>query len=128
MERRYLVDVERAHGLPPGSRQVRLVGVGIADVVHEPFGVVVELDGRIGHGAEGAEKDARRDNRNMARGRVTLRYGWVAVTDGACATAAEVAAVLRSRGWEGELESCPRCVAGQVQPPSRFTDPYAEWG
>lgn len=52
LEHRYLRDVERAHGLPVGRRQVREPNHGravVRDVTYEAEGLVVELDGRFGH-------------------------------------------------------------------------------
>jgi hypothetical protein len=42
-------------------------------------------------------------------GEVTLRYGWPDVTERACGVAWQVAAILRSRGWQDEGRRCPRC-------------------
>jgi hypothetical protein len=112
LELRYLKDVERAHGLPPGVRQRRLAGrtVRWIDVDLEEFGVRVELDGRVGHVEEGAFRDRVRDNAATVSGRATLRYGWVDVVGSPCAVAAEVAQVLRRRGWAGQLVACgPHC-------------------
>lgn len=55
LELRYLRDVERAHALPRGEGQVRLVGrrVRWVDVDHAEFTTRVELDGRLGHIEEG---------------------------------------------------------------------------
>ncbi|MCW2867389.1 MAG: hypothetical protein JWR20_1577, partial [Marmoricola sp.] len=52
LERKYLHDVERAHGLPPAGRQVSSGAKGRCvrrDVEHADQRVVVELDGRLGH-------------------------------------------------------------------------------
>lgn len=114
LELSYLRRVERAHELPRGSRQRRRrVGgqVQYSDVEYEDFGVVVELDGKVGHVEEAAFRDHRRDNSAARRGRVTLRYGWVDTTRRACAVAAEVGVVLRQRGWAGSPRPCgPRCM------------------
>ncbi len=113
LERRYLRDVERAHGLPNADRQDRAVqnGRGIQrDVRYRRYRVVAELDGAAYHPAERRLADARRDNAAAAQGMVTLRYGWSDVTKRPCQTAAEVAAALRARGWTGQLRRCgPDC-------------------
>ncbi len=50
LELTYLRDVERAHDLPRGVRQaVSADRSAVRDVLYEEYGVVVELDGRIGH-------------------------------------------------------------------------------
>ena len=64
LELTYLRDVERAHGLPTGSRQVRVAGRRViwVDVDYEEYSTRVELDGRLGHQGEGRFRDRRRDN------------------------------------------------------------------
>jgi len=109
LELRYLRDVERAHGLPPGLRQHR-VGTGYQDVRYRD-GVVVELDGRLGHTGDGAFRDLRRDNASVCAGEVVLRYGWADVTERPCEVAAQVAAVLRRAGWTGSPWRCTRCLS-----------------
>ncbi len=113
LEFRYLRDVERAHQLPRATRQARIVHGGqrqYRDVLYDDFGVCVELDGRVAHPAQTRWLDIRRDNANAAEGIVTLRYGWTDVTELPCEVAAEVAAVLRGRGWNGRPQACgPRC-------------------
>jgi len=114
LEFRYHRDVERAHGLPEPSRQVPFTGPGgrrgRRDRVYEEYGVVVELDGRLAHPAENKWKDKTRDNAAAAVGKQSLRYGWVQVKWEACATAAEVARVLRLHGWDGRPRPCsPGC-------------------
>jgi hypothetical protein len=73
LELRYLRDVERAHGLPGGSRQqvvVRPGGRYYDDVTYAEFGVVVELDGRVAH-----PDDARwRDMSRLVRVKSRLRW------------------------------------------------------
>lgn len=113
LELRYLNRVERAHGLPRGVRQAPAVQGGrrqFIDVDLPEFGTRVELDGRLGHEHEGAFRDRRRDNDGVRAGRATLRYGYVEVFSHACEVAAEVAAVLQSRGWSGTAKRCgPTC-------------------
>jgi hypothetical protein len=114
LELRYLRDVERAHGLPRGSRQhaaVRPGGRCYDDVRYVELGVVVELDGRAAHPDEARWRDMRRDNASIVDGRRVLRYGWADVTGQPCAVAAQVATVLRASGWRGTPRRCrPGCT------------------
>jgi hypothetical protein len=108
--------VERPHGLPEASRQevgASRAGRVFRDVAYHAYGLIVELDGRLGHeGAENAFRDMDRDNRAVLGGRVTLRFGWVAVMGHPCEAALQVAHVLAARGWTGELSRCgPGCLA-----------------
>jgi hypothetical protein len=118
LEFRYHRDVERAHGLPEPGRQVPFTGPGgrrgRRDRVYQPYGVVVELDGRLAHPAEHQWRDKARDNAAAVDGQQTLRYGWPQVKWHACATAAEVAKVLRRHGWDGWPRPCsPGCPVQQ---------------
>lgn len=114
LEYKYLVRVERAHGLPAGRRQVKGWANGIPirrDVDYEDYTTSVELDGRAGHEGSGRHRDRRRDNAGLRRGWATLRYGHADLED-PCAAAQEVAEVLSRRGWDGVLQACgPRCSA-----------------
>lgn len=109
LERRYLTDVERAHGLPTPQRQApTTVGrKGFRDVDYDEWGVVVELDGRYGH------DDARSRDRDLdaavAAERLTLRLGRAQVFDRPCATAKKIAVVLQRRGWPGTPHPCSSC-------------------
>lgn len=109
LEVRYRRDVERCHGLPAGVRQKSVSEGTCSDVVYEEFGTITELDGRQGHRARGETRDAWRDSSHLALGLVTLRFGWADVVSRSCEVAARVAQVLRTRGWSGELRSCPEC-------------------
>jgi very-short-patch-repair endonuclease len=108
LELNYLRCVERAHGLPLGRRQQSQRGTEV-DVEYEGYGLLVELDGRLGHKGMGRFKDMRRDNRATTDGLATLRYGWADVYGEPCAVAAEVGQNLRLRGWSGMVTPCPRC-------------------
>ncbi|NJC73400.1 hypothetical protein HC031_27295 [Planosporangium thailandense] len=114
LEVRYLRQVERAHGLPVGSRQYaveRSGGRSYDDVRYAEFGVVVELDGRVAHPDEACWRDLRRDNASVVGGRRVLRYGWADVAGQPCAVAAQVATVLRCAGWRGAPRRCgPSCM------------------
>jgi very-short-patch-repair endonuclease len=106
----YRRDVERAHGLPTARRQVSLSSGTRSDAVYEEQGVIVELDGLASHAAAiGAFRDLRRDNAHAELNLITLRYGSADVRGRPCDVAAQVAAVLRSRGWTGQRTACPRC-------------------
>ena len=114
LEFRYHRDVERAHGLPDSARQVAFTTRngrrGRRDRVYEPYGLVIELDGRLAHSPEDQWKDQTRDNAAAADGKQSLRYGWSQVKWQPCQTAAEVARVLRRRGWGGRPRPCsPGC-------------------
>lgn len=116
LERRYRRDVERAHGLPRGTRN-RVEGQRgrrrYRDVRYHRFRVIVELDGRAAHPEEWRERDDLRDNEvTELEGARTLRYGWQSVAARPCRTAAQVGRVLRARGWTGWPRPCgPDCVA-----------------
>jgi hypothetical protein len=114
LEFRYHRDVERAHGLPESNRQVPFARpdgrMGFRDRLYTDYGVVVELDGRLAHPTENQWKDKARDNAAAEEGKQSLRYGWMHVRWQACATAAEVARVLRRHGWRGRPRPCsPGC-------------------
>ena len=112
LERRYVRDVERAHGLPPSEHQARraLDGkVHYKDTWYPGYRVAVEIDGPAYHQYERVQFDKDRDNVNLAADDVkTFRFGPVAVTERACETAAMVAATLRRAGWRGSPCPCRR--------------------
>jgi hypothetical protein len=113
LELTYLRKVERAHGLPAGSRQVRVAADGGAiyrDVEYEDYGLIVELDGRTGHEDAGSRwRDMSRDNAAVMEAKQTLRFGYQLVSD-PCTAATQLAAVLRARGWPGSPTPCaPTC-------------------
>jgi hypothetical protein len=114
LEHKYLVKVERAHGLPRGRRQVKTWVDGATiyeDVEYDEFSTVVELDGRLGHEGSGRHRDRRRDNAGTVQQKATLRYGHADLMQ-PCEVAREVASVLGDRGWAGQLEACgPHCTA-----------------
>lgn len=110
LEYRFGRDVLRSHGLPPGRRQFRIVRTKrLADVAYEEFRLLVELDGRIGHVEGGMWRDRKRDNAHAVAGWLTLRFGWRELVQEPCAVAADIAGVLRDRGWTGRLRTCPAC-------------------
>lgn len=69
--------------------------------------------GRIGHVEEGMWRDRKRDNAHAVVGWLTLRFGWWEVVNSPCAVAADIAAVLRARGWTGLIRACANC--GEVR-------------
>ena len=117
LEYRYVRDVERAHELPAARRQARMFRATPSprsqylDNLYESFGVAVELDGAAHHLAEDRWRDIRKDNASAMSGIVTLRFSWADVTCGGCAVAADVAAALQGRGWDGLPARCgPACT------------------
>ncbi len=116
LERRYVRDVERAHGLPAARRQARIVAgdrTRYLDNLYEGARLAVELDGRAAHPPEQRWADSKRDNAHAALGILTVRYNWADVTTRPCLVAAEVAALLRQRGTAVMLRRCgPACRAG----------------
>jgi hypothetical protein len=114
LEYRYDRDVERAHGLPPASKQVTFTKSdgrrGRRDRCYEQYGLIIELDGRRYHPGERRHLDQARDNDAIATGGSTLRYGWDDVTRRQCAVAAQVHAALAKRGYTVPLKPCsPSC-------------------
>ncbi|PVG80659.1 hypothetical protein DDE18_21905 [Nocardioides gansuensis] len=112
LERRYLVEVERAHGLPAGERQLRAAGEKAVyrDVRYPGQHTIVELDGAFGHtDAEDRWCDLDRDLAAVLGEELTLRVGWGQVLD-PCRLAALVAVILEKRGWQGCATPCgPDC-------------------
>ena len=117
LEHRYLVHVERPHGLPTAARQRRARpgrAVAYRDVEYVACGCVVELDGRLGHERAGDRwRDAERDAESLLEDRVTVRLTWGQVLD-PCRSAALVWRVLHKRGWSQALRPCGQgCTAIQ---------------
>lgn len=111
-ELRYVRSVERPHGLPPATRQRRSEAGGGSyhDNVYQDFAVVIEVDGRLGH-EQWADRvrDGRRDRQLVGlTGQWTSRVFWPDVAVTPCATAVEVAGLLRARGWTGRVVTCSR--------------------
>jgi len=112
LEFRYVRDVERAHALPAARRQPKLATGSrrrYLDNLYAEFGVTVELDGRAAHPAESRWHDLRRDNALIRSGLAVLHYTWADVIDRPCQTAAEIAELLRARGWPGRPSRCRSC-------------------
>jgi hypothetical protein len=101
--------VERAHHLPRARRNACEPVAGRSvyrDLRYDRWGVVVELDGLQAHPAERRHRDRRRDNEVVLSGRAPLRFGWPDVVAAPCDVAAQVAQLLRRRGWAGRLTQC----------------------
>ena len=120
LEYRFVNRVERPHGLPAGTRQ-RLARRGsrtqYSDVAYEDYATLVELDGRAAHPESSRDLDTRRDNANVADGWVTLRYGWIEVSEHSCEIAAQLALTLHRRGWPGSLRPCSATCRIPPPPP-----------
>lgn len=114
LEHRYLTRVERPHGLPTGARQ-RRVRIGrtpaYRDVEYRRYGVVVELDGRLGHEQQADRwSDMDRDIDAVVSGDVTLRAGWRQAL-APCRLAVAVGRLLMARGWSARPTACgPSCA------------------
>ncbi len=114
LEQRYLREVERAHGLPEGERQVRehtARGTVQRDIRYVAQRTLVELDGAFGH-RDTVDRcaDLQRDLDAALDDHVTLRPGWAQVLE-PCRLAEVVGGVLRRRGWQGRMHACgPRCA------------------
>ncbi|MER6975179.1 type IV toxin-antitoxin system AbiEi family antitoxin domain-containing protein [Nocardioides sp. NPDC000445] len=111
LEHGYLTRVERAHGLPIGTRQaLRRTGVGnqYRDIDYPVYGLVVELDGRLGHDSWNDQgRDADRDLDDLALvDRVTARLRWQQVYGTPCRTATRIARILAKGGWPGVPFPC----------------------
>lgn len=122
LEVRFAVDVVQQHGLPQLAMQVpALVDAGSIrrDFTNDDFGVVVEVDGRIGHDGAGAQRDRVRDRRALREGKVTVRAGWIDVDAAPCALALDLAGAFRLRGWTGVVmpcgPSCAICASSRLQ-------------
>lgn len=117
LELEYLRRVERAHRLPQPRRQAAArstAGVRYRDLLYDEFGLVIELDGRLGHSTTAErEADFARDLDASLGLLVTVRLSWAQTVDDACATAARIGELLRRRGWRGVLKRCPSCAQAE---------------
>jgi hypothetical protein len=113
LEYRYVRHAERPHGLPKACRQYQRIPGRRAqylDNQYEEYQLAVELDGQASHPVAARWADIRRDNISTVSGIFTLRYGWADITRRPCSVAADVATVLRSHGWTGQVTPCsPYC-------------------
>ena len=116
LERKYVCDVERPHGLPQARRQAQTVIGGqsrYVDNLYEQALLAVELDGKVAHPPEQRWSDSHRDNAHATVGMQTLRYSWSDIKGRPCAVAAEVGALLNMRGQAVQLRRCgPACSVG----------------
>jgi very-short-patch-repair endonuclease len=109
LEVRYIRDVERPHGLPRARRQAQMTRGSARiylDNLIDRYQTCIELDGKAAHPVAERWRDIARDNASAADGITTLRYGWPDVTQHSCQTAAQIATVLRFRGWTGQPTPC----------------------
>lgn len=99
LEHGYLTRVERAHGLPTGERQVEVPDRRMfRDVEYAERGLIVELDGRLGHSStDDRDRDMDRDLDSALDGRRTVRLSYGQVFDRPCATAGKLAVMLASQ-------------------------------
>lgn len=116
LERQFLTNVVRAHGLPEPILQARTKIRGHwvrSDCWFERYGLRVELDGELAHPGRANEADVLRDNDMLvSRGDITLRYRWWHALLGACVSTAQLAAGLRRGGCEDEPQPCgEKCTA-----------------
>jgi Transcriptional regulator, AbiEi antitoxin len=112
IELRYLRDVERPHGLPKGTRQQSRSGLlYLTDVDYEEYGVIVELDGRVGYEGVGQFRDMDRDNRHALVDALTLRYGSYDLAARPCGVAYQVYCALAARRYLEAFLRCRRCSA-----------------
>lgn len=113
LERGYVSQVERPHGLSGARRQVRdrpAEGVVYRDVEYDE-GVVVELDGRLFHDTtRQRERDMDRDLVTATLGKTTVRLSYGQVYERSCWTAGHLITLRRARGWRGDATPCsPGC-------------------
>ncbi|WP_328528738.1 hypothetical protein OG984_24315 [Nocardioides sp. NBC_00368] len=111
LEHGYLTKVERAHGLPVGTRQAPRsgpTGNQFRDVEYTAYGLVVELDGAVGHESwRDQSRDADRALDDLASaGVLTARLRFHQVFDTPCQTATRIARILRRNGWNGTMKAC----------------------
>jgi hypothetical protein len=118
LEHSYLTRVERPHGLPTAKRQ-RCVRPGRSaayrDVEYRSIGLVVELDGRLGHElALDRWDDFDRDIVSLVAGDTTIRADWGQVLE-PCRLALGVVRIMRALGWRGKPHPCrPGCALEQL--------------
>lgn len=113
LEHGYLDRVERPHGLPCADRQLLASARGpiYRDVDYAPYGVLVELDGRLFHdNAVARDRDLDRDLDAAVEGKRTVRLGWGQVFGRPCVTAGRVGLLLKQGGWSGRVSACPECA------------------
>jgi hypothetical protein len=104
-----------APGLPRPTLQARAVHGGQRvrhDAEWEEYGVILESDGLLAHGAESIHRDRRRDRQAARTGRVTLRAGYADIEFAPCQLAVDLHETLRVRGYRDGISACrPGCIA-----------------
>jgi hypothetical protein len=103
LERRFL-ELVRAAGLPrPTTQAIHQRGgttFARVDFLFEPFGVVVEVSGRLGHSSPAERaRDAQRRNELQDVGRAVYEYTWEDVTKRSTEVARTLMARLHQAGW-----------------------------
>ncbi|KRA38747.1 MULTISPECIES: type IV toxin-antitoxin system AbiEi family antitoxin domain-containing protein [unclassified Nocardioides] len=125
LEHAYLTRVERAHGLPPGLRQVVALNPQgrrmYRDVVYggsrPRWRQIVELDGLLGHDSPAdRDRDLERDLDAALDREDTVRLGYGQVMGRPCSTAAKLGRLFQLRGWKGVPTRCPDCVPNSQEP------------
>ncbi len=109
----YVRDVERAHRLPRGTRQLSsALGRGQRhDNGYPEYALIVEVDGQLGHEPWADRvKDGVRDRRLLGHAQATARVYFSDVALTPCQTAVELGEILRSRGWTGRVRPCRRAT------------------
>ena len=115
----FVRNVERPHGLPRSRPQTPSDAGRVRrhDFGYGRFGLVVEVDGRLGHELWADRvRDGQRDRQLLTADRLTTRVFWPDVAITPCATAREIGAILRSRGWSGTLRPCRRAGCTATSP------------
>lgn len=109
--------VRRPHGLPEFERQAQEPDRTRTDLKNRAFRTNVEIDGRLWHAGDRFHLDRQRDRRAAARGELTLRVTPLELDRAPCQVAAELAAVLRQRGWRERPRRCSdRCPVDPSRP------------
>lgn len=123
----------RAHGLPMGTAQVRIVlgGARYLDVrydKHPGRAIVLELDGRLAHfDAAIWRRDMLRDSIQIAMGDVVLRAPALLVFTDVALPIGLVATALRREGWTGQLRRCRSRACGCQKWPGAIPRPWDVW-
>ena len=115
LELRYVLRVERAHGLPGATRQARIrhaTGNRYLDNLYTEYRACVEIDGTAAHPQDEQWRDKSRDRWNAVHeGIDTIRIGVpdLISKERACLTAADVAKWLSGRGPKVGYPCGPGC-------------------
>jgi hypothetical protein len=107
----YVRNVERPHGLPRARQQApsHVGRLRRHDFSYDDFGLLVEVDGRLGHEQwRDRVRDGQRDRQLLTHRRTTTRVFWPDVAVTPCDTAQELASILGGRGWRGRPHPCRR--------------------